>query len=148
MLMAFRLSQVMMGNVPMEVYEYVFVCCPIVVIGAPLGSVVGSHFHRLVLAALIYLLDTIALVTAFIIVPQSAVLTSVSVGIVLVGFAFFYLLTHVGNKIMEKISEEDGGKEEKGEGADGEEEEEHKGKDSNETGQVRIQAIHFDLNPQ
>ncbi len=35
---------------------------PIVVFFAPFGSFLSSHFHRQVLAALIYVLDTVALV--------------------------------------------------------------------------------------
>lgn len=93
----------MMQDVSRDAWEYLAVCVPVVVIGAPLGSVIGSHFHRQVLAALIYLLDTIALVTAFCIVPQTPVLASVSVAIILVGFAFFYLLTVLGNRILKDI---------------------------------------------
>ena len=96
----------MMGDVSDEAWQYLAVCVPVVVIGAPLGSVIGSHFHRLVLAALIYLLDTIALVTAFIIVPQTPILASVSVGIIIIGFAFFYLLTKLGNRLLESTPED------------------------------------------
>ena len=43
-------------------WKYLAVCVPIVVFFAPFGSFLSSHFHRQVLAALIYILDTIALV--------------------------------------------------------------------------------------
>lgn len=46
-----------------ESWKYLAVCVPIVVFFAPLGSYVSSHFHRQVLAVLIYVLDTIALVS-------------------------------------------------------------------------------------
>ena len=46
-----------------ESWGYLIVCVPIVVIFAPLGSIISSHFHRQVLAFLIYILDTVALVT-------------------------------------------------------------------------------------
>ena len=45
-----------------DAWGYLIVCVPIVVIFAPLGSILSSHFHRQVLACLIYILDTIALV--------------------------------------------------------------------------------------
>ncbi len=45
-----------------ESWRYLAVCVPIVVFFAPFGSYVSSHFHRQVLAILIYILDTIALV--------------------------------------------------------------------------------------
>lgn len=43
-------------------WKFLAVCVPIVVFFAPFGSFLSSHFHRQVLAALIYILDTIALV--------------------------------------------------------------------------------------
>ena len=95
-----------MMDVSVDAWQYFAVCVPVVVIGAPLGSVIGSHFHRQVLAALIYLLDTIALITAFIIVPQTPVLACVSVGIILIGFGFFFLLTVLGNKVLASIPED------------------------------------------
>ena len=52
-----------------DAWGYLIVCVPIVVIFAPLGSIISSHFHRQVLAFLIYILDTVALVTAFIVIP-------------------------------------------------------------------------------
>ena len=52
-----------------QAWGYLIVCAPIVVIFAPLGSIISSHFHRQALAFLIYILDTIALVTAFVVIP-------------------------------------------------------------------------------
>ena len=82
------------------------VCVPIVVLGAPLGSVLGSHFHRQLLAALVYLTDTTALISGFVLVKQSATLTIVSVSIVVCGFVFFGVISYAGRKIMDGISEE------------------------------------------
>ena len=90
----------------MEVYEFMAVCVPIVVLGAPLGSVIGSHFHRQLLAFLVYLTDTTALISGFVIVKQSALLTIVSVSIVVCGFVFFGMISYAGHKIMNGISEE------------------------------------------
>lgn len=39
-----------------------------VVLGAPLGSLLGSHFHRLVLASLIYITDGVQFIGALAIV--------------------------------------------------------------------------------
>ncbi len=44
-------------------------------------------------------------ITAFIIVPQTPVLTGVSVGIIVVCFAFFYMLTLLGRRLMETIED-------------------------------------------
>ncbi|VDN01802.1 unnamed protein product [Thelazia callipaeda] len=43
-------------------WEYFAVCLPVVVIFAPIGSFIASYLHRLTLATLIYVLETIALV--------------------------------------------------------------------------------------
>ena len=46
-----------------EAWKFLAVCVPIVVFFAPFGSMLSSHLHRQVLAALIYILDTVALVS-------------------------------------------------------------------------------------
>jgi uncharacterized membrane protein YfcA len=49
-------------------WEFFCVCAPIVVVGAPLGSVLGSYVHRLVLAAFVYVTDFVQLLGALIVV--------------------------------------------------------------------------------
>lgn len=102
----FYWRQVIQQAVSADAYYYLAVCVPIVVLGAPLGSVLGSHFHRQVLAGLIYVLDTVALVSAYAIVPLTKALIGVSVGIIAFGFVFFGAITYAGQKIMEGIEEE------------------------------------------
>lgn len=48
-----------------DAWEYLAVCLPVVVFFAPLGSFIASYFHRLTLAVLIYILETVALVGEF-----------------------------------------------------------------------------------
>ena len=96
----------MQGDVATQVYEFIAVCVPVVVLGAPLGSVIGSHFHRQLLAALVYLTDTVALVSGYIIVKQTTILVVASLSIVISGFIFFGLITFLGHKIMKGIPEE------------------------------------------
>ena len=105
------LKQAIQTSVVTEVYEFIAVCVPIVVVGAPLGSLIGSHFHRQLLAALVYLTDTTALVSGFILVKQTTLLAVVSVLIILFGFLFFATITYVGHKIMNGISEREDKKE-------------------------------------
>ena len=52
----------MMTGAEEDAWSFLAVCVPIVVFFAPFGSFLASHFHRQVLAALIYILDSIALV--------------------------------------------------------------------------------------
>ena len=67
---------------------------------------IGSHFHRQVLAALIYILDSVALVSAFAIVKPNSKLTGVSVGIIGFGFVFFGFLSYLGHRLMRSIAED------------------------------------------
>ena len=99
----FYWRQVIQQAVSAEAYYYLAVCVPIVVLGAPLGSVIGSHFHRQILAGLNYVLDTLALISAYAIVPLTKALIGASVGIITFGFAFFGMITYAGQKIMEGI---------------------------------------------
>ena len=99
----FYWRQVIQQAVSVEAYYYLAVCVPIVVLGAPVGSVIGSHFHRQILASLNYILDTVALITAYAIVPLTKALIVASVGIVALGFLFFGLIAYAGQKIMEGV---------------------------------------------
>jgi len=99
--------QVMQQAVSAEAYEFLAVCAPIVVLGAPMGSVIGTHFHRLVLASFVYITDTVACVTAWIIVPLNNVLIGASIAIIVLGFAFFGLITYAGQKILANIEEKE-----------------------------------------
>lgn len=69
------------------------------------GSVIGSHFHRQVLAALVYIVDTAALISAFIIVKLNPVLAGVSVALIVVGFIFFGFLSYLGQRLMQNMVE-------------------------------------------
>ena len=93
----------MLQAITVEAWEFMAVCVPVVVLGAPLGSVLGSHFHRQVLAAFVYITDTAALVAAYFQVPPTPLLIGMSVGILLVGFTFFYTLTRLGQKLLENM---------------------------------------------
>lgn len=99
--------QVMQQGVSTEAYEFLAVCAPIVVLGAPLGSVVGTHFHRLVLASFVYITDTVACITAWVIVPLNNMLIGVSIAIIVLGFSFFGLITYAGQKILAGIEEKE-----------------------------------------
>lgn len=59
------------GGVHPESWKFLMVCMPIVVFGAPFGSYIGSHLHRLVLAWLVYIIDAIQLIGAFAILKHN-----------------------------------------------------------------------------
>merc|ERR1712038_250794 len=91
-----------------EAWKFLAVCVPIVVFFAPFGSIIASHFHRQVLAWLIYILDTIALITAFIVIPMNPYVIGSWNRIILVccliigGFIFFFIISTLGQKLLAK----------------------------------------------
>jgi len=84
-----------------EAWGYLIVCVPVVVIFAPLGSIISSHFHRQVLAALVYVLDTIALVTAFVVIPLTLELGIMSGCLLVGGFVIFFLMSKAGQRLLQ-----------------------------------------------
>ena len=65
---AFTYRELKMQAITEESYNLWLVCVPIVVIGAPLGAIISSHFHRTIFAVLIYLTDIAQFVGALIII--------------------------------------------------------------------------------
>jgi len=97
----------MEGGAEEEAWKYTAVCVPIVVFCAPLGSLISSHFHRLVLASFVYITDSVAFVTALILIlmfpngdPSRII---VVVCLVVFGFSFFGLLSVLGKKHSLKV---------------------------------------------
>lgn len=85
-----------------EAWDYFATCVVVVVTFAPVGSLLASHFHRLTLAALIYVLETIALISALIIVRPSLYLTAASAGIILFAFVFYSIIGRIGRRMAEE----------------------------------------------
>lgn len=91
---------------------FFLVCVPVVVIGAPLGSFLGSHVHRLTLASIIYLIDAAQLIGALYVVrPWSTNKTDTplhlsltSLGLFVGGMVFFRFLAHLGLTLVENSS--------------------------------------------
>uniref|UniRef100_A0A915BQS8 Membrane transporter protein n=1 Tax=Parascaris univalens TaxID=6257 RepID=A0A915BQS8_PARUN len=82
-----------------DAWEYLAVCLPVVVFFAPLGSFIASYFHRLTLAVLIYILETVALVGAIIVIRPALPLLCVSAALITLSFAFYYSIGRYG-KLM------------------------------------------------
>jgi len=99
-----------MGGVADDAWGFLAVCAPIVVIGAPLGAFLGSYWHRLTLAGIIYIIDAAQLIGAlYVIQPWTTNKTDTplhlsltSLAIFLGGAIFFRLLTHFGLKLSEE----------------------------------------------
>jgi hypothetical protein len=65
---AFFYREFKMQGVDIEAYNIWLVCVPIVVVGAPMGAILSSHFHRAVFAMLIYIVDISQFVGALVII--------------------------------------------------------------------------------
>lgn len=87
-------------GVEVDAWGYLIVCVPVVVVFAPLGSLIASHFHRQVLAALVYILDALALITAFIVIPLDLHLGIMSGSFLVGGLFLFLLMSKAGQKLV------------------------------------------------
>ena len=74
-------------------FFFLQVCVPVVVVFAPLGSFLASHFHRQVLASLVYILDTVAIITALMVILVTTDLAIMCGGLLVGGFIGFYGLS-------------------------------------------------------
>jgi uncharacterized membrane protein YfcA len=113
----FFYRQFAMGGVEEHAWGFLFVCMPIVVIGAPLGSIIGSHFHRLTLATMIYVIDCAQLIGALYVVKPwlskanggktdtPADLCISSVVMFIAGSVFFRIVAIFGLKLMKTIED-------------------------------------------
>ncbi len=97
-----------MNAIEAECWGYLKVCIPVVVVFAPVGSFLGSHFHRLVLAGLVIFLDSVTLVLAYILVrPLNAPLVGASVGLITGFFLVFLALSGAGEKLLVRIEQKE-----------------------------------------
>ncbi len=86
-----------------EAWEYITVTAPIVTIMAPVGSLLGTHFHRIVLAAFVIILDIAGLVAGYAILrPLTPALVGTSVAFIVGFFGVFMGMTYAGQKMLEK----------------------------------------------
>ncbi|CAM9225670.1 unnamed protein product [Discosporangium mesarthrocarpum] len=110
-LIGFLYRQYGMGGVEPDAVNFFAVAVPFVVIGAPLGSLLGSHFHRLVLASLVYITDFVQFVGALVIVrpwttlktDKPVILTTSSAAILVLGAVFFSLLARWGKNLLDRV---------------------------------------------
>ena len=97
---------IVLEQVETEAWEFIGVTFPIVTIGAPLGSLLGTHFHREVLAASLYIVTTAALIGAYFIVPQTLTLYILSPCVMIGSCTIFGLLAYAGKRLLESIHDD------------------------------------------
>ncbi|VBB29215.1 unnamed protein product [Acanthocheilonema viteae] len=99
-MVGFFWRQFMQNGIQQESWEYFSVCIPVVVIFAPIGSFLASYLHRLTLASFIYILQTIALISALIIIKPNWTLLLFTFGFISGSLIFYMVIARYGQKLM------------------------------------------------
>lgn len=81
---------------PINVQNYWFAAIPIVVIGAPLGTILCSKLHRSIIANSLIILILIEMITSFILIPLRPAIVGASCLSMIVFFALYYWLYRLG----------------------------------------------------
>lgn len=86
------------------VWEFLAVCVPIVVWGAPLGATIAAHLQRLTISKILYILDTIQFVAALVVIqpwskpfPNNVGLCVSSSATLIFGSLFFHFVARLGD---------------------------------------------------
>lgn len=98
----FYYRAVMMGDIDIMAWRYFAVSIPVSAATGPIGSFLGSHLHRQVVAGFVYVLEAIALV-GFLCTKPAWQLIAVGGCIILGGFVFFSALSKAGSILMNRI---------------------------------------------
>ncbi|CAD5226998.1 unnamed protein product [Bursaphelenchus xylophilus] len=98
----FYWRQLIQNNVSDLAWEYFAVCIPVVVIFSPVGAFLSSHLHRQVLAATVYILETVALFGFLITQPPIGIIIAGGI-IILIASGFFFVLGWAGQRLGDQI---------------------------------------------
>jgi len=90
---------VIMEDVEQIVYDYIKVTVPVSITLAPIGSFLGSHFHRQVLANLVIFFEFAAM-AGFLSTRPDWSLVFASCGILLFGFVLFSFVSRKGRQLL------------------------------------------------
>ncbi|CAB3403495.1 unnamed protein product [Caenorhabditis bovis] len=98
----FYYRAVMMGDIDATAWRYFQTSVPVSAAAGPIGSFVGSHLHRQLIAGFVYVLELIALVGFLFTRPAWTLIVFGGV-IILGGFVFFSIVSKLGAVLMENI---------------------------------------------
>ncbi|CAJ0922391.1 unnamed protein product, partial [Mesorhabditis belari] len=101
-IMGFYWRAIFEGHIPQLAWEYLAVTTPVSATMAPLGSFLGSHFHRLVLAFMIYALEYLS-VLGFLATQPPWEAMAIGAAIVVCGFIFFVIIMRIGKRIQKGV---------------------------------------------
>lgn len=83
-----------LGTMQAEAVNYLLVCIPVVIFGAPLGAFIINQIGRKAIAVLLITIILVQFISAIIIIQPNLLLISFSLGIFLLGIIIFFLLTN------------------------------------------------------
>ena len=89
------------GGMAEEAWNYWWVCVPIVVVGAPFGARFIRNRSRLFVAGILYVSIAIQFVAGLLIIPQTAGLIALSVGVFTAGVILFRSMARGGERRLE-----------------------------------------------
>lgn len=89
-------------------FLYLFVCIPVVAIGAPVGSIVASHLHRKCFARFVYVANISQLIGAFNVIKPwkvSLFLMVSTVILIVISIVIFGVIRRIGNMLLQCTKE-------------------------------------------
>jgi uncharacterized membrane protein YfcA len=92
-IMCIILKQNGFGGIDLKAFEYMLVCIPVVIFGAPLGSLFIKDMGRKFITGFLLVTISIQFVSALFIIPMTTNLILLAVGTIVVGLALFYSLS-------------------------------------------------------
>ncbi|UMM23505.1 hypothetical protein L5515_004188 [Caenorhabditis briggsae] len=98
----FYYRAVMMGDIDIMAWRYFSVTVPISACGGPIGSFLGSHLHRQLIASFVYILEAIALL-GFLFTKPGWQLMTVGAVIIIGCFVFFSIVSKFGSILLERL---------------------------------------------
>lgn len=92
-IMCIVLKQNGFGGIDLKAFEYMLVCVPVVIFGAPLGSLFIKDMGRKFITGFLLITISIQFISALFIIPMTTNLILLAVGTIVVGLALFYSLS-------------------------------------------------------
>ena len=89
----FFLHSVVFDTMQVEAYNYLLVCIPVVIFGAPVGAFVISKIGRKTIAKLLIIIIIVQFITAIFVIQPAGLLIIFSLGIFCTGILLFFVLT-------------------------------------------------------
>jgi len=91
-----------MGDISETAWKYWALTVPVSTITGPVGSFLGSHLHRQVVAAFVYVLELAALI-GFLCNRPPWHLIYIGAAIIVGGYVFFTCISRGGQRLLDRI---------------------------------------------